>query len=205
MPDPPRTLLSDTIEALALPQAQSYAEFIRAGDPGGPVPCWGALAERFDEEFTGNEDRKALWNALADSGDRRALLLFLELNRDRPEVMETVVHEANRLPPALQRTLVAFNEVTELVADHLDIFTPAARQLFEAGTEARAREHELVQSRVGRLRMYRYYVPDTVNPADESGVARGPRDVGSAPTDPEVTVTTVEELPPPVVLVDGGP
>ena len=91
------------------------------------------------------------------------------------------------------------------IADHLDIFTPAARQLFEAGTEARAREHELVQSRVGRLRMYRYYVPDTVSPADESGVARGPRDVGSAPTDPEVTVTTVEELPPPVVLVDGGP
>ncbi|MBM4320821.1 MAG: hypothetical protein FJ125_12925, partial [Deltaproteobacteria bacterium] len=77
----PRETLSARIAALDLPQARGYADFIRTGDPGGPVPCWGAIAERFQREFKSAADRKALWNVLLDEGDRRPLLLFLDANR----------------------------------------------------------------------------------------------------------------------------
>ena len=204
MPATPRTLLSDTIESLALPQAKGYADFIRTGDPGGPVPCWGALAERFDQEFVESDDRKALWSILAEAGDRRALLLFLHMNRNQPAVMGTVIEEADRLSPALQRALVAFEEIADQVPDHIEALDPAARQLFEAGIEARSRERELVESRVGQLRAFRYYVPDAFDPANEPGVPTLPRSLVSRTADPEPSVVVVKDPLPPAVLEDGG-
>ena len=166
---PPRTLLSDRIETLSLPQAKGYADFIRTGDPDGPVPCWGALAERFDQDFPKSDDRKALWNVLVEAEDRRPLLLFIHTNRGRPDVMAKVVADAHRLSPALQRSLVSLDEVADLVPDHVGKLDPAARQLFEAGTDARAREKELVEARVGALTAFRYFVPDAFDPAREPG------------------------------------
>ena len=159
MPSTPRTDLSDRIETLSLPQAAGYAEFIRSGDPGQPTPCWGAIAERFDQDFTDDDDRLALWSALLEAGDRRALLLYLHFNRDRPPVMASVLGDVTRLPPLLQRALVSLEEVADLVADHLDNLTPAARQLWEAGAEARARERELFEARVAELMSFRFFVP----------------------------------------------
>ena len=57
MPPSPQTLrqnLADRIEALAAPSAGTFAGFVRQGDPDGPTPCWGAIAERFDTDFTDN-------------------------------------------------------------------------------------------------------------------------------------------------------
>jgi len=169
---PPRTLLSDRIETLSLPQAKGYADFIRAGDPDGPIPCWGALAERFEQDFPESADRKALWNVLVEAEDRRPLLLYLHTNRDRPDVMETVVTEAHRLPPVLQRTLVSLDEVADLLPEHLDKLDPVARQLFEAGREVRQRERELVEARIAALTAFRYFVPDKFDPANEPGAPK---------------------------------
>ena len=185
---PPRTLLSDRIETLSLPQAKGYADFIRTGDPDGPVPCWGALAERFDQDFPKSEDRKALWNVLVEAEDRRPLLLFLHTNRGRPDVMAKVLADAHRLSPALQRALVSLDEVADLVPDHLDKLDPAARQLFEAGAGARAREQELVEARVAALTAFRYFVPDKFDPASEPGA-------GTRTTANLATEATTREAP----------
>ena len=192
----PRESLSTGIEALDLQRAQGFADFIRTGDPDGPVPCWGAIAERFQQEFTSSDDRTAIWNLLVEEGDRRALLLFMSVSRDRPEVMAQVLDDAHRLPVALQRALVSFDELTQSVADHLEHLDPAARQLFEAGAGARDRERELFEARLGQLLAFRYYVPDRFDPADEqnwSGVAAGDPIV-ETPT-PEVCAETVESGP----------
>ena len=46
----PRESLSTRIGALELGKAKAYADFIREGDPDGPVPCWGAITKRFADE-----------------------------------------------------------------------------------------------------------------------------------------------------------
>jgi len=166
----PRDTLSARIETLSLPQAKGYADFIRTGDPDGPVPCWGAIAERFDTDFGKSAERKALWNVLVEAADRRPLLLFLHMNRGRPEVMAKVLEDAHRLPPVLQRTLVSLDEVAADVPAHLDRLDPAARQLWEAGPDAVAREREIVEARVKALTAFRYFVPDSFDPANEPGV-----------------------------------
>lgn len=165
----PRESLSARIETLSLPQAKGYADFIRTGDPDGPIPCWGAIAERFDTDFGKNDERKALWNVLVESADRRPLLLFLHMNRGRPEVMAKVLEDAHLLPPVLQRTLVSLDEVADVVPEHIDRLAPAARQLWEAGPDAIARERELVEARVKALTAFRYFVPDSFDPANEPG------------------------------------
>ncbi len=170
----PRDTLSSRIEALALPQAKGYADFIRTGDPDGPIPCWGAIAERFDQDFKKTADRNALWNVLIEEGDRRPLLLYLHLNRGRPEVMAKVLADADKLPRVLQRALVSFDEVAHLLPDHLDKLDPAARQLLEAGPEALGRESEQVEARIAQLTAFRYFVPDQGDPADEPASASDP-------------------------------
>jgi len=165
----PRESLSARIETLSLPQAKGYADFIRTGDPDGPVPCWGAIAERFDTDFAKSDERKALWDVLIEAAGRRPLLLFLHMNRARPEVMAKVLADAHLLPPVLQRTLVSLDEVVDVVPEHIGRLAPAARQLWEAGPDAIARERELVEARVKALTAFRYFVPDSFDPANEPG------------------------------------
>ena len=165
----PRESLSARIEALGSATAKGFADYVRTGDAGGPIPCWGALAERFQQDFKKVADRKAVWDALVEEGDRRALLLYLHLNRDRPEVMAQVLDQANRLSPALQRALVSFEEVADQLPAHLDKLGPAARQVFEAGAEVLAREREQVAARIAQLTTFRYFVPDPQDPANEPG------------------------------------
>ena len=167
----PRDSLSARFETLGSASAKGFADYIRTEDAGGPIPCWGALAERFQQEFTKVSDRKSAWDALVEDGDRRALLLYLHLNRDRPPVMAIVLDQADRLSPALRRALVSFEEVAELLPAHLDKLHPAARQLFEAGPGALAREAEQVEARIAQLTTFRYFVPDTADPANEPGAA----------------------------------
>lgn len=176
----PRETLSARFDALGSTVAKGFADYVRAGDAGGPIPCWGALAERFQQDFKSVADRKAAWDAMIEEGDRRALLLFLHLNRDRPEVMAKVLDEVDRLSPALQRALVSFEQIADQIPAHLDKLSPAARQVFDAGADVLAREHEQVAARIAQLTTFRYFVPDPQDPANEPG----------APTRTAVNVAT---------------
>ena len=168
-----RTTLSDRIEALSLPQAAGYADFIRSGEAAGPLPCWGAVAERFDHDFSADEDRKALLGPLVEAGDLRALILFLHANRDRAEVMEHVLADASRLPRVLQRALVSMEELADRVPEHFDGLHPAARQLWAAGPEALARERELFEARVAELLAFRFFVQSAEGAVGQAGDDNG--------------------------------
>lgn len=165
--DTPRDAHATRIETIELPQAKSFASFIRSGDEGGPVPCWGALEERFIADFKEDTDRLKLWNVLVENGDRRSLLIFIEQARSQPDVLAKVVSDAHRLAPELQRAVVSLDEADKLLTKEAKRLHPAARQLWEAGAVARCREREQMEARISQLRAFRYFTPDVFDPKDE--------------------------------------
>lgn len=66
----PRESLSTRIGSLGLSKAMAYADFLRDGDPDGPIPCWGAITSRFVESFSTDEERLAVLDQLIEEGDR---------------------------------------------------------------------------------------------------------------------------------------
>lgn len=164
----PRNELSRRFEKLSSPEIKAYAAFIERGEEGQPIPCWGAIADRFVEQLDKDEDRIAIWSVLVAAGDRRPLLLFIGHNLDRPEVMARVVKDAHLLPVALQRALASMDELGDLIDEQIETIAPAARELREADPERRQRERELFDERLAKLRAFRFFVPDEVDPADEA-------------------------------------
>lgn len=164
----PRDELSRRFQKLSSPKIKAYAAFIEHGDEGQPTPCWGAIADRFVQELDSDEDRIAIWSVLINAGDRRPLLLFIGHNRDRPAVMARVFEDAHLLPVPLQCALASMAEFDELLDAQLDNIAPAARQIREADSDKRAREREMFEERLSRLRAFRFFVPDEVDPADEA-------------------------------------
>ena len=169
----PRDELSRRFKKLSSPKIKDYAAFIEHGDQGQPIPCWGGIADRFVEHFDSDEDRLAIWSVLVNAGDRRPLLLFIGHNLERQVVMNRVVEDAHLLPVPLQKALASLDELGDLVDAQLEAIAPAARQLREAGPEVRKREREMFEERLARLRAFRFFVPDDVDPADEA--ARQPK------------------------------
>ena len=106
----PRESLSTRIGALDLGKAKAYADFIREGDPDSPVPCWGAITQRFVEAFPGDDERLVVLDQLLAEGDRRPLYLFLETSRRRPKLLAAVCNRVDELPVAVRRNLVAMPE-----------------------------------------------------------------------------------------------
>ncbi len=164
----PRDELARRFEKLSSSKIKAYASFIERGDEGQPIPCWGAIADRFVEQFDSDEDRVAIWRELVIAGDRRPLLLFIGHNLDRPAVMAQVVKDAHLLPVALQRAMASMDELGELIDAQLETIAPAARELRKAEPDRRKRERELFEERLARLRAFRFFVPDEVDPADEA-------------------------------------
>jgi len=164
----PREELARRFEKMSSPRIKAYAAFIERGEEGKPIPCWGAIADRFVEQLDKDEDRIAVWSVLVGAGDRRPLLLFIGHNLDRPAVMARVVEDAHLLPVSLQRALASMTELDELIDEQIETISPAARQIREANPERRNRERELFQERLSKLRAFRFFVPDEVDPADEA-------------------------------------
>lgn len=176
----PRESLASRIEALELPQARSYADFIRQGDGRGPIPCWGAIARRFGEAFTTDGDRVAVLDQLIAEGDARPLLLFISMSRDRPALLAAMCERAGELPLTVQRALVATPEAAELVGQAITTFGPAARRVWDGDAEAMRAERQVLQSRVGELMSFDYFVPDAFDPRAEPQ----PQRVADATPDP---------------------
>ena len=129
MPRTPREIFAERIKKLDLPQARDYAAFLKKGDAGGPMPCWGAIFERFNRDFRKDAHRKALLDVALEVGDRRALVLFVHYNLDRQAVMRAILDQADNLPEFLQRALASLEEIADLVEQHVDRLAPAAQQI----------------------------------------------------------------------------
>lgn len=174
----PRESLSTRIGALDLGKAKAYADFIREGDPDGPVPCWGAITKRFVEAFATDAERLAVLDQLIADGDRRPLFLFLDTSRKRPKLLEALCARAGELPVSVQRALVAMPEAATYVAGSLERLDPSARLVWDGGEDSKRAERELLAGRVGELMAFQYFVPDTIDPRQEP-----PSERVAAPTD----------------------
>lgn len=174
----PRESLSTRIGALALGKAKAYADFIREGDPDGPVPCWGAITKRFVEAFATDTERLAVLDQLIAEGDRRPLFLFLDTSRKRPKLLEALSARVGELPVSVQRALVAMPEAATYVAASLERLDPSARLVWDGGEDSKRAERELLAGRVGELMAFQYFVPDTIDPRQEPPSKRV-----AAPTD----------------------
>ena len=163
----PRSRFVAHMAQLALPNMQSFLRFIQKPDARGAMPCWGALSERFDAEFPSSSMRLEVWRELVELGDRRPQLLFVDLNRERPEVLERVVADAERLPEEVQRVLITSEPARPFVLRSLSKFRPAARQLLDHGAEALERERRLQRRALQKLRQIHFFVPDQLAPEDE--------------------------------------
>lgn len=174
----PRESLSTRIGALELGKAKAYADFIREGDPDSPVPCWGAITQRFVEAFPSDEERLAVLDQLIVEGDRRPLYLFIETSRRRPKLLAALCERVGELPVSVQRNLVALPEAATYVASALEKLDPSARRVWDGGEELKRSERELLAGRVGELMAFQYFVPDTIDPRQEPPSKRV-----AAPTD----------------------
>jgi len=47
----PREHIARYLELIDDPRMQDFVRFIHDGDPDTPIPCWGAIFERFTETF----------------------------------------------------------------------------------------------------------------------------------------------------------
>ena len=185
----PRETLAARLDALPLGKAQAYAAFIRRGDPGGLVPCWGAITQRFVEAFPGDDDRLAVLDQLVKEGDRRPLYLFLETSRARPRLLAALCQRAAELPVAVQRALVAMPEAATFVARALDALSPEARRVWDGGEDLKRVERELLGSRVAELTAFQYFLPDAVDPRQEHALRRT-----SAPSQPRAPAPLADAL-----------
>lgn len=77
-PDP-RAQIAARLETSASPKAAAFAGFVRGEGTNAPVPCWGAIFERFATDATADAERLEAADKLIAASDRPALLLLVEL------------------------------------------------------------------------------------------------------------------------------
>ena len=141
------------LHALDTPALRGFAEEI-AAIKGGRLACWGTLAAFVKDRVENDEDRIALWRTLVDVGDRRPLLVFLDLCRARPKVLAAVAEDVGRLSPTMQCAFVSMPEAEGLWERALPRLGPAARDVLERGPEAVLRERAVYAAHMGALRAH---------------------------------------------------
>ena len=154
---PLRQQIRDALLCTTVPAPQAFAEaiFEREGDR---IACWGNLADYVLAHLDRDDDRIALWRALVDVGDCRPLLVFLDLNRDRPAVLRAALEDVARLPLTVQRALVSMPEAES----HLEVALPhlsAGALELVTDADARARDRALYESHMASLRAHRAAAP----------------------------------------------
>lgn len=148
-----RQSFSDVFARSPNQQVQAFVDHVL--EPrGSHRPCWGNLAEEVERSFVEPGDALAFWRALVEVEDARALLVFLDLFRGRPEVLREIARNSSTLPAIIQCALVVMPETEgSLVAG--DAMHPAAREWLAADVITRRHEHEVVLARMRALRAWR--------------------------------------------------
>ena len=164
----PRSSIARRLDALGTEAASGYASYIRAGDDGR-IPCWGAIAERFDSDFESDEQRLEVLDALSEEGDRRALFLFVHLARSRPSLLSDLVSRARSLPTSVQRALISLPEVSDTVAPQLKHFSASVQSAYRNDPDSLRRDSERFENRIRELLAFRFYIPDARDARSEAG------------------------------------
>lgn len=161
-PDP-RAHIAAHLETQASPKAAAFAAFVRGEATNAPVPCWGAIFDRFATDYASNAERLEALDKLIAAGDRRALLLFLELAKADEGLRAGLIARAPQLPPSVQRALVALDGMDQALAPVADQLVRSAQQLI-GDDEARRKELQEHDARVAELLSFRFFSPDDPAP-----------------------------------------
>jgi hypothetical protein len=141
------------------PSLQRLASAVKGAD-GTAIACWGDLADAAHASLQSDAERLALWHALLDAGDIRALMLFIDLQRDRPDVLREMLADAARVPFTVQCALVTAPEVARLGAPAPAGLCAAARELIGAPEERRSRDRAVYEAHMSALRAQRATATD---------------------------------------------
>jgi len=161
-PDP-RAHFATQPEAMASPKAVAFASFVRGQDTSGPVPCWGAIFERFAADYATDSERLSALDTLIEAGDRRAPLLSVELAKTNEGLRAGLVARAPQLPPSVQRALVALDGMEQALVPVADQLVRSAQQLLD-DDNARRKELQEHDARVAELLSFRFFTPDDPDP-----------------------------------------
>jgi hypothetical protein len=142
--------------------ALAFARVV-ASDAEAVAPCWGDLADHFNAILVTDEARIDVFEALRAVGDLGALVLFLDLNRSHPAVLQHVWSVAGTLPATTQCALVSLDETAPVASELAAKLHPAARLLL-ADPAACARDHEMYAAHAAALRSLRTRLPQVTEP-----------------------------------------
>lgn len=172
-----RERFATRFRALRGEHGRAFARAIDESEPEtGRLVCWGELARRFESAFTSDEQRIEALSVLVGERDLRALLLFANVARSRPAVLDVLLARAGELPITIQRALVTMVDPSVFTEDIRDSLATSAQQLLDDGDSAIAREREIVDSRIAELLSFGLIAPDSIDPREVDQESARPSD-----------------------------
>lgn len=139
-----REALRDRVAALGTPAAKGVVDLVNKKGSNGAVACWGAIADEVKKSITDDASLEALWESMIEDGDPRPQLVLLSIIKDRPRLVSRARQDQGSVAPVVRQALQALGDPKD---------TEAMRGF---------------ETRVSELLAVRYFVPDSVEPEDES-------------------------------------
>jgi hypothetical protein len=139
-----RKSLADRVERIGTRSAKALAEFASRTGAKGELPCWGAIADHIEKNVVDDASLESLWRAMVEVGDSRPQLVLLSILKDKPKLIELAARDEGNVSPVVRQALTALR-----VPDDTE-----SNRGFE--------------TRVNELLAVRYFVPDSVEPENES-------------------------------------
>jgi hypothetical protein len=122
---------------------------------GNRLACWGDIERVISGTIQTDEDAMALWNALIEVGEPRALAVVFAALRRRSAFRRAVVRDFARLPPFIQTGLATQDDVRPLLVATADRLAPAAREVLAKSYAALVDDRAVYEAFVASLEAQR--------------------------------------------------
>jgi len=139
-----REALTSRVAAVGTPAAKALAAFVAKKAANGAVPCWGAIADEVKKSLNDDASIEALWKAMVTDGDPRPQLVLLSILKDRPKLVAMAQADQASVGPVVRQALQALGDPND------------------------AESNRGFQARINELLAVKYFVPDSVEPKNES-------------------------------------
>ena len=153
-----RESFAQRLRAFGTEATSAFADAITDVHEQAGLPCWGHIADRFEQLCTRDEDRILVLQACRGVRDLSALLLFVDANRARPAVIASMTKDAQHLPFTVQCALASMPEAKVHLAEAVGLH-PAAAEILAGDDALRAGEHSVYAAHANALRSHRTRSP----------------------------------------------
>ena len=136
--------LASRVAAIGTSAAKALADFVTKPGTDGAVPCWGAIVDKVSQDLNDDSSLEAMWKSMVGAGDPRPLILLLNMFKGRSNLLELAMRDEARVPPVVRQALAALRDPKDIDANRG------------------------FATRVNELLAFRYFMPDSVDPKNES-------------------------------------